>query len=130
MISGFDHYSLAADRALLDQLRDFYVAVVGLQNGPRPPFQSFGYWLYAGGRDVLHLSEAQPNDPRQENARSTFDHAAFSCTDLDAAVARLLVRSIEYRTAEVPLTGQRQLFFRDPAGNGVELTCPAPDSSD
>jgi hypothetical protein len=32
---------------------------------------------------------------------------------------------IEYRNQELPLTRQRQLFCKDPAGNGVELLFPA-----
>ena len=55
---GFSHYNLRAPRALLDELREFYCDVVGLELGARPPFRSFGYWLYAGGHPVLHLSEA------------------------------------------------------------------------
>jgi hypothetical protein len=29
--------------------------------------------------------------------------------------------NIQYSADDVPLTRQRQLFFNDPAGNGVEL---------
>jgi len=28
---------------------------------------------------------------------------------------------VSYRVADVPLTRTRQIFLRDPAGNGVEL---------
>jgi catechol-2,3-dioxygenase len=28
---------------------------------------------------------------------------------------------VHFRMAQVPRTGQVQLFFKDPAGNGVEL---------
>ncbi len=47
-VRGFDHYNLRADRAVLDELRDFYRDVVGLAVGDRPPFRRFGYWLYSG----------------------------------------------------------------------------------
>jgi catechol 2,3-dioxygenase-like lactoylglutathione lyase family enzyme len=78
---GLHHYNLRAERELLDTLRDFYCATVGLQVGRRPPFQSFGYWLYAGGNAVLHLSEARPGEKRVSNVATTFDHVAFDCTD-------------------------------------------------
>ena len=42
-------------------------------------------------------------------------------SDMHDRLNELAGRGIEYRTASVPLTGQAQLFFRDPAGNGVEL---------
>lgn len=55
-VIGLDHYNLRAPRPLLDTLRDFYIDVVGLRLGARPPFRSHGYWLYAGAQAVLHLS--------------------------------------------------------------------------
>ena len=120
-VQGFSHYNLRAPRALLDRLRDFYVDVVGLQPGPRPPFASFGYWLYAGGEAVLHLSEARPGERREPDSVGTFDHAAFACSDRHAFEQRLSARGVAFERAAVPLTAQVQLFFADPAGNGVEL---------
>jgi catechol-2,3-dioxygenase len=120
-VTGFNHYNLRADRATLDALRDFYVDVVGLQPGYRPPFRSFGYWLYVGQQAVLHLSEAGPDEQRDVTATNTFDHVAFSCTGLRETIARLQRLDIRFASDDVPGTGQHQLFFSDPAGNGVEL---------
>ncbi|MBV8380253.1 MAG: diguanylate cyclase [Paucibacter sp.] len=120
-VQGFAHLNLRAPRALLDALRDFYVDAVGLAPGPRPPFNSHGYWLYAGGRDVLHLSETRPGELRVPGRSHTYDHLALACDDLAGTEARLRALGIAWRRAEVPLTGQIQLFFDDPAGNGVEL---------
>ncbi|RFU48543.1 VOC family protein [Paraburkholderia sp. DHOC27] len=120
-VLAFAHYNLRADRATLDTLRDFYVQVVGLRLGARPPFNNFGYWLYAGERDVLHLSEAGPGEQRPANVTNTFDHVAFSCADMPAFEKHLDAHGVRYRHDLVPLTGQQQLFFTDPAGNGVEL---------
>ena len=118
---GFSHYNLRASRAMLDTLRDFYVEVVGMQSGYRPPFQSFGYWLYIGEHAVLHLSEASPHETRPPHVVNTFDHVALSCSNLAAFEERLRKFEIRYTRDHVPLTGQEQLFFSDPAGNGVEL---------
>ena len=118
---GFSHYNLRASRAMLDTLRDFYVEVVGMQSGYRPPFQSFGYWLYIDQRDVLHLTEARPDETRPAHVLNTFDHVAFSCSNLAAFEERLRRFEVRYTRDNVPLTGQEQLFFQDPAGNGVEL---------
>lgn len=118
---GFSHYNLRADRALLDELRDFYCEVVGLEVGDRPPFRSFGYWLYAGGQAVLHLSESRPSENRPAQPVGTFDHAAFRCGGREGYEQELTRRGIPYRTALVPETQLVQLFFSDPAGNGVEL---------
>ena len=122
-VLGFSHYNLRAPRPMLERLRDFYVEVVGLQAGPRPPFRSFGYWLYAGGEPVLHLSESGAGEPARDapGGTTTFDHAAFRCSDLAGTEARLAARGRAFERAEVPTTGIVQLFFSDPAGNGVEL---------
>lgn len=118
---GFSHYNLRAPRVMLDQLRDFYRDVVGLEVGNRPPFRSFGYWLYAGGNAVLHLSEAASTEDRPARSVGTFDHAAFACSGREAYEEELKRRGIQYRVAVVPETGILQIFFKDPAGNGVEL---------
>lgn len=118
---GLSHINFRGTRELLDQLKDFYCDVVGLRVGERPPFTFFGYWLYAGDRPVLHLSEASAADSRSFDSVGTFDHAAFDCDDRPAFEKRLGALGIVYRTARVPQTGQVQLFLKDPAGNGVEL---------
>ena len=120
-VTGFSHYNLRADRAMLDLLRDFYVDVVGLHVGSRPPFGSFGYWLYIGEQAVLHLSEARPHEQRSPHVGGTFDHVAFECVDLAAFEAHLRARGVDFRRGHVPVLDQWQLFFVDPAGNGVEL---------
>jgi catechol 2,3-dioxygenase-like lactoylglutathione lyase family enzyme len=121
MILGFAHYNLRAPRPLLEELREFYTGVVGLTVGDRPPLGNFGYWLYGGGTDILHLSECAPGEERPPCVATTFDHAAFRCSDRAQVERRLAASGVEFRAAEVPRTGQVQLFFKDPAGNGVEL---------
>jgi glyoxylase I family protein len=123
-VTGFNHYNLRAQRDLLDRLRAFYCDVVGLVPGTRPAFRSFGYWLYAGNQDVLHLSEAPPEEIRATDVLTTFDHVAFTCTDAAEMQAKLAAHGVEYRVTKVAQTGIVQIFFRDPAGNGVELNCP------
>ena len=74
-VRGFSHYNLRAPRETLDRLQAFYRDVVGLTVGDRPPFAFFGYWLYAGDRPVLHLSEAGAGEARSFDSVGTFDHA-------------------------------------------------------
>lgn len=127
-VIALDHYNLRAHRPLLEELRAFYVTEIGLRVGERPPFISFGYWLYAGDKAVLHLSEAASDQSRPSGGRGTFDHVAFACSDLPVFEQRLREHGITYRRAEVPRTGQIQLFLSDPAGNGVELNFYAADA--
>ena len=125
---GLAHYNLRADRKMLLVLRDFYVAAVGLEVGPRAPLSHFGYWLYAGGRDILHLSEERPDDQRRSGTGLTFDHVAFDCSNALEAKARLEKLAIRFVEKRVPGSGRLQLFFRDPAGNGIELLFPADEA--
>lgn len=120
-VTGFNHYNLCAERAVLDKLRDFYVDVIGLQPGYRPPFENFGYWLYIGDQPVLHLSEASAQEVRPPHIVSTFDHVAFTCTGRLEMEAHLQRHHVEFKRAEIPVAGNSQLFFSDPAGNKVEL---------
>ncbi len=120
-ILGFNHYNLRAEPSTMELLKVFYRDVVGLTVGERPKLSSFGYWLYIGKKDVLHLSEAKPEEGRQENVATTFDHVAFTATDYVGTLERLEQLGVEYRTREIQSSGQKQIFFSDPAGNGVEL---------
>ena len=123
-ILGLDHYNLRAPRELLDDLCRFYVEVVGLRVGYRPPFEGFGYWLYAGDQAVLHLSESSLDEPTPQSATTTFNHVAFSCSGHQDFTRKLEELGIDYRTARVPELDSVQLFLNDPAGNGVELNFP------
>lgn len=117
----FNHFNLRAERTLLEALRDFYVEVVGLRVGDRPPFDFHGYWLYLGDQAVLHLVDDAAAPKPGDSRAGTFDHVAFTCRDLTAFERHLVSRGVKYRRAVVPGRGQVQIFVADPAGNGVEF---------
>ena len=48
MISGINHYNLRSEARMMEVLKNFYIEIVGLHLGARPPFESNGYWLNAG----------------------------------------------------------------------------------
>lgn len=120
-VTGFNHYNLRASREQMEVLREFYCNVVGLRLGERPGLTSFGYWLYAGAKDVLHLSEIKTGEQPALNTQTTFDHVAFTCTDYDATIQHLDAQQVKYGTRSVSATGVKQIFFKDPYGNGVEF---------
>ncbi|MDE2431200.1 MAG: VOC family protein [Burkholderiales bacterium] len=128
---ALSHYNLRADRDMMAQLRDFYCEYVGLRLGARPPLNTFGYWLYAGDEAVLHLSEIRPGEERQSAQKTAFDHVAFVCENMNGMLARLQAGGIAFRLSDVPamatLPRQRQIFFNDPAGNGIELNFSFPE---
>jgi catechol-2,3-dioxygenase len=127
-VHGIAHYNFRLERQLLEEVRAFYEKFVGLKVGPRPPFKSYGYWLYAEGRDLLHLSEELPEDKRRSGSDLTFDHVALESSNWRHHVQNLSEAGIPFADELVPSIGRRQIFFRDPAGNGVELIFPASEA--
>ena len=113
-----DHINIAGSPDLIARCRDFYVDVLGLSDGHRPPFRSRGFWLYAGGAPVVHLTERTADAAAHAGP---FAHYAFACESLDAVTAKLKEHAIEFTIDHVPLTKQTQLFMRDPAGVPLEL---------
>ena len=121
MISAINHYNLRSESKMMEILKNFYIEVVGLKMGARPPFKSNGFWLNAGKKDVLHLSETKKNDTNPVNIKSTFDHMAFTAEGKEKYIKILKERKIEFYLRKVPEIGTEQIFFKDPAGNGIEL---------
>jgi len=121
MIKGINHYNLRAAPEVIEVLKDFYINVVGLKLGERPPFKNKGYWLYANQKDVLHLSFSKNNVINELNVSSTFDHMAFTAENENNFINLLKQKNIDFSIREVPEIGTRQVFFKDPAGNGIEL---------
>jgi len=114
-----DHINISAPMDLLREVRDFYCAVLGLREGPRPDFSRPGYWLYAGDQPLVHLSESKVHYVSEQKGH--LDHVAFRTTDLDALVARLESWGVSYTKVHVPERGMTQVFFSDPAGTGLEV---------
>src|SRR6056300_1981582 len=121
MIKGINHYNLRAAPEVIEVLKDFYIEIVGLKLGKRPPFKNQGYWLYANQKDVLHLSFSKNNVINELNVSSTFDHMAFTAENESDFTNLLKQKNIDFSVREVPEIGTRQIFFKDPAGNGIEL---------
>lgn len=115
-IQGLDHFTVLTDD--LDATRRFYVDLLGLAEGERPPFGFPGAWLYCGARAVLHVIAGRELPERRAGV---IDHMAFSATDLDGWKRKLEARGIAYDLRRQPGTGVWQMFFFDPNGAKVEL---------
>ncbi len=103
-----------------DAARDFYVALLGLRAGPRPPFRSHGYWLYLGDIPVIHLVQRETNEAIA-SATGPLNHIAFEADDLEGMRQLLQQREIAFREAAVPRDGTTQLFLSDLDGVPLEL---------
>jgi catechol 2,3-dioxygenase-like lactoylglutathione lyase family enzyme len=124
-IEGLNHFNIIAPAALMAEVRDFYVDVIGLQEGYRPDFGFPGHWLYAGESAVLHLMDGDAigsvSGAAGGSGTGHLDHIAFTATELDATEARLTDLGLEFRKSEFPDFHLAQLFLRDPVGLGVEM---------
>jgi catechol 2,3-dioxygenase-like lactoylglutathione lyase family enzyme len=107
----------------LETVRHFFCRIVGLTEGERPPFRFDGHWLYQDGKPVIHLVKSD-SDQAPVKASSRIDHIAFRVEndkEWNQLTARLQADGIEYRSSEVPATGERQLFVLPTPGVMIEF---------
>ena len=134
---SLNHFSI---RTLdLDGTRHFYTNVLGLADGPRPPFPFPGIWLYAGdtgdyANAMVHVIGLDPQDPNGLNqylgerdntglqGSGAVDHLAFFANGLAEMMNRLQAAGVPYRAREVPVLGLHQVFeLNFPAEEGKAL---------
>ncbi len=125
-VNRIDHFNIRTRD--LDRLCEFYTKVLGLEIGDRPPFDSPGVWLYAGGHPILHVGIAKDGNGDSESDNTLpLDHIALETEGLADAVERLDGVDIEYRMSDVPGREMKQIFVRDPDGVTIELNFTNPD---
>lgn len=103
----------------MQEVKDFYVDVLGFEVGFRPQLSGPGLWLYAGSKAMVHLSEDDGRAPRR--GKDYLDHIAMRCVGVNEYAKKLKEHAIHYRpvyNAEIDLT---QLFFDDPTRITIEL---------
>ena len=114
--TGINHVSIVARD--LDESTRFYEEVFGMERVPSPDFPGAVRWLRVGNVQ-LHLLLDRDAPPRRAHFGLTID-------DFDAAYEAVRARADDtfgWDLVELP-SGQVQLYFRDPAGNLIELNWP------
>jgi catechol 2,3-dioxygenase-like lactoylglutathione lyase family enzyme len=146
-IKRVDHYSIRTPD--LEASRRFYTDVIGLKEGPRPPFNFPGYWLYSGDPPLdlhnaarnygfVHLMGFDRDNPNSLNdyvgerdaagpqtGTGALDHIAFAATGRSAMIERCRRHNVEFFERAVPLLGLHQMFIKDPNGVMIEINYPA-----
>jgi len=117
MIRGLDHINIVTHD--LEATRAFFVDVLGLIEGARPPLSFPGHWFYAGSHPIVHIQHAYVDVG--PSSASSLNHAAFSVGDVDGILARLDAAKAVYRMQIIPGTSRRQIFIEDPNGVRLEL---------
>jgi catechol 2,3-dioxygenase-like lactoylglutathione lyase family enzyme len=100
----------------LSAARDFYATLFGLASKARPEIPGIsGHW-FALGEAELHLVDAPAGT---SGIKPAGNHFCVAVDDLDAAVAELDERNVEYvRGAQGEIV---QIWIVDPTGNTIEL---------
>jgi catechol 2,3-dioxygenase-like lactoylglutathione lyase family enzyme len=128
-VLNLDHVNIRTAKP--EATRDFFVDVVGLREGERPPFNFGGYWLYAGDQAVIHLVDARDRGglaTGYDNREAAVDHVAFRMRGYPRLRELLEARGIPFQTRIIPRNGDVQIFVEDPNGVGVELTFAASEA--
>ena len=116
MIQGMNHFTVIAEN--LERTLEFYVGVLGLEQGHRPDLGFPGAWLYADGRAILHV---YGDRPVPAGRAGVIDHMAFTASGLKAVKARFDAAGVKYDLRQQRGAGTWQLFCFDPNGAKVEL---------
>ena len=116
-VTRFHHVSVNSNDTPVDEMVAFYRDVLGLGDVPRPEIPGVpGHW-HAVGDQELHLVGAPPTGTAID---PTGHHYCVAVDDLDAALAELEERGVEYLRA-VQGESTVQIWISDPAGNTIEL---------
>jgi catechol 2,3-dioxygenase-like lactoylglutathione lyase family enzyme len=116
---ALDHIQVAMPRGEEAAARNFYGAILGLAEIPKPPPLATrgGVWFQCGPQQV-HLGVEDDFRPAKKA------HPAFGVDDLEHVQRALSAGGFPVVLDPVTLAGSRRLFTEDPFGNRVELTQP------
>lgn len=109
-----DHIHICVPPDRLDEAKQFYIDVIGLEKIDRPDhlFSSAGFWFNIGDTQ-LHIGF-------DANTARTIRHTAFEVADINAARKQLSINNVEI--IEDPyIPGRKRFAFIDPFGNRMEL---------
>jgi hypothetical protein len=120
-VGGLDHYNVSTRKLTVQ----FYEEVLEFTNGPRPPFNFPGAWLYSAGHPVLHLNDISQTDAQQRSDSGVIDHVAFGSRGFEAMKQHLTGKDVPYRVNQVPNSARWQIFLRDPNNVEIELNFEA-----
>ena len=119
-IESMNHFTVLSSD--LERSKTFYINILGLKEGYRPPFAFPGAWLYVGNQAILHIMAGRP---MPANAAGVIDHMAFTASNLQTVINTLKQRGIQYELHRLKGLEIWQLFCHDPDGAKVELDFPA-----
>ena len=115
MITGLDHVQVSCPAGSEDQLRDFYVGVLGMTELVKPPVLAArgGAWFGSGSCEI-HCGVEAGFRP------ATKAHPGIAVSDLDELAARCEAAGCEVVWSD-DIPGVRRFHVADAVGNRLEL---------
>lgn len=122
-IEGMNHFTVLTRD--LEKSKAFYINVLGLKEGYRPPSDFSGAWLYFKDQPILHLISDRP---MPTESPGVIDHMAFTASNLQSVVNTLNQQGIKFKLQRMNELEIWQLFCHDPDGAKVELDFAASET--
>jgi catechol 2,3-dioxygenase-like lactoylglutathione lyase family enzyme len=116
MVVALHHVNVTVPAELERAAKEFYGAVLGLKEAPKPKgTRPSGAW-YQIGSNQLHLSVE-----RDGAGSLSSGHVCFTVADLGATEERLRTAGVEIIPDPRPQEGTSRFYVRDPGGNMLEI---------
>lgn len=116
-IKSLDHVNIQTVE--LTMMENWYIDILGLEKGYRPPFEEIGTWLYGAGHAMVHLVKAA--QPPDRTGNPELEHFSMQATGLSSLLKRLDENNISYYTVRVTEIRIMQVHFHDPEGNHMHI---------
>ena len=115
LVTGLDHVQVACPAGSEDDLRSFYVGVLGMSELPKPPALAArgGAWFRSGTAEIHCGVEADFAPARKA-------HPGMTVSDVDEAARRVADAGRPVRWGDA-IPGLRRFHTEDPVGNRIEL---------
>ena len=128
-LSSLDH--IAREVIDIENSKKFYVEIMGFTIIPRPPFESYGCYLYGYGISLHLIETIVPKERKiiKINRIKHFcvslplvDHISFITSDITFIKNVLDNSGVFYKEFPINIAGIRQIFIFDPDHNVIEIS--------
>lgn len=114
-ITTVDHVQIAVPRAKEAEALEFYRAVLGLEEIPKPAeLRARGGAWFQVGETQVHIGLDEHDSPKSKR------HVCFLVADLKRALEIVVGHGVAIEEESIA-EGLSRFFIRDPAGNRIEI---------
>jgi glyoxylase I family protein len=119
-VESIQHVALGV--ADLARARDFYIAVLGLDEIPRPAFDFDGAWFRVGEQQIHLIVEGRTETRRDTSGFHTRgDHVALRVRSYRQTLDHLRSLAVPFEERPHNKTPWPQIYIVDPDGHTIEL---------